>query len=734
MRKKKTFIPKRGGTPKPGRTPAAAKKPAIRPAGHTLDEKRILAVLEKSPDEQFSSRELLRLSKVKSKTAFYGALHKLEGSGDIAVDQKHRVRYLPPEKDIKAQLVSLSSGFGFARTEDGKDIFVPGSSLKGAFVGDRVVLTGVKDQEKGLFGKIKRVDERGKNSVTGTIRVDERGAHVVPDAAIRFNLDVSPRDLNGAKDGDKVAVTPKLDKRGDWRYAKVNSIFGDSQSARVCADAIIEAAGIPNAFSETVLLQAETAANRPITEEETAARLDLRGEPIFTIDGADAKDLDDAICVKKTPEGFELGVHIADVSHYVKENTALDKEAFARGTSVYFADRVIPMLPEALSNGSCSLTAETDKLAFSAIIRFDETGEMQDYAFHKTVIRSVVRGVYSEVNRIFDGTADPELREKYGAVLPGLQAARELALILRDRAKARGEMEIESGELRFVLDENGKCVDIKPRTTGEAEQLIEQMMISANIAAARFSQKNELPFLYRVHEKPQPDKVSDLCELLDRLGIDCKEIKKSKPSAEDFGVLLERVKGTPKAELVSQRVLRTMDKARYSDEELGHFGLSLQDYSHFTSPIRRYPDTSIHRIMTAFLSGMPKSKLWKKYGDFAKESAAESSKNEIRAVSAERAAESCYAAEYAKLHIGEKHEGIISGATARGIFVRLQTGIEGFVSMADFDGADFVFDGAVSHRDARGGKTLTVGDPIRIVIASGDVSSGRIDFMPDEAE
>lgn len=734
MRKKKKVIPKRGPVQNTGRGPGTGKKPVTRPDGHTLDEKRILSVLEKSPDEQFSSRELLRLSKVKSKTAFYGALHQLERSGSVAVDQKHRVRYLPPEKDVKAQLISLSAGFGFARTEEGKDVFVPGSSLKGAFVGDSILLTGIKDQEKGLFGKIKRVTERGRNTVTGTMRMDERGAHVVPDAKIRFNLDVLPKDLNGAKDGDKVAVTPKLDKRGDWRYAKVYSIFGDSQSAKVCADAIIEAAGIPNAFSETVLLQAKTAAERPINPEEIAARLDLRGEPIFTIDGADAKDLDDAICVKRTPAGFELGVHIADVSHHVKENTALDREAYLRGTSVYFADRVIPMLPEALSNGSCSLTAGTDKLAFSAIIQFDASGDIQEYAFHKTVICSVVRGVYSEVNRIYDGTADDALKEKYSAVLPGLQNARELALILRDRAKARGEMDIESGELQFVLDENGKCVDIKPRTTGEAEQLIEQMMISANIAAARFSQKHELPFLYRVHEKPQPEKVAELCELLDRLGIDCKEIKTAKPSAEDFGVLLERVKGTPRAELVSQRVLRTMDKARYSDEELGHFGLSLQDYSHFTSPIRRYPDTSIHRIMTAFLSGMPQSKIQKKYGDFAKESAAESSKNEIRAVSAERSAESCYAAEYAKLFIGEKYEGIISGATARGLFVRLGTGIEGFVSVADFEGSDFVFDGSVSHRDARTGKILTVGDPLRVVIASSDVSTGRIDFMPAEAE
>lgn len=734
MRKKKKAIPKRGPVKNAARSSGSGKKQALRPEGHTLDEKRILSVLEKSPDGLFSSRELLRLSKIKSKTAFYGALHHLERSGAVAVDQKHRVRYLPPEKDVKAQLISLSSGFGFARTEEGKDVFVPGSSLKGAFVGDSVLLTGVKDQEKGLFGKIKRVTERGRNSVTGTLRVDERGAHVVPDAKIRFNLDVLPKDLNGAKDGDKVAVTPKLDKRGDWRYGVVYSIFGDSQSARVCADAIIEAAGIPNEFSETVLLQATAAAERPITEEELGDRLDLRGEPIFTIDGADAKDLDDAICVKKTAKGFELGVHIADVSHYVKENTALDKEAYARGTSVYFADRVIPMLPEALSNGSCSLTAGTDKLAFSAVIQFDTAGEMLDFAFHKTVIRSVVRGVYAEVNRIFDGTADEGLKEKYSAVLPGLQSARELALILRDRAKARGEMEIESGELKFVLDENGKCVDIQPRTTGEAEQLIEQMMISANIAAARFSQKHELPFLYRVHENPQPEKIAELCELLDRLGIDCKEIKKAKPQAEDFGVLLERVKGTARAELVSQRVLRTMDKARYSDEELGHFGLSLQDYSHFTSPIRRYPDTSIHRIMTAFLSGMPQSKLQKKYTDFARESAAESSKNEVRAVSAERAAESCYAAEYAKLHIGEKHEGIISGATARGIFVRLTTGIEGFVSMADFEGCDFVFDGTVTHRDARTGKVLTVGDALRIVIASSDVSTGRIDFMPAEAE
>lgn len=698
---------------------------------YTLEEKKILAFLGKHPENIYASRALLRETKIANKNTFYDALRKLQSAGLINVDKKHKVSYIPPKADVEAELISLSGGFGFARTAGGDDIFIPGRFLHGAFIGDKLLLTDVIKDDKGYSGAVRKITERGKSLITGTVKTGEYGLCLVPDNAIRYNLEIKKSDLNGAKEGDKVSAIAKINGRGDWAYAVVKTIFGNSQSAKVCADAIIEGAGIPNKFSWAVLKEAKDASEMPITEDEISKRLDLRSEMIFTIDGADAKDLDDAISVEKTDDGFKLGVHIADVSHYVKENSALDNEAFARGTSVYFADRVIPMLPTDLSNGACSLNAGTDKLTFSALITFNSKGEMLNYDFKKSIICSKVRGVYSEVNSILDGTADSEILNKYALVMEAIKSAKELSDILEANAKARGEMDIESGELYFVLDEDGKCIDIKPRTTGEAEKLIEEMMVSANIAASKFAQKNNLPFVYRVHESPRPDRIADLAEILDKFGIDHKELKNEKPTASDFAAVLQRAKDTTKAEVVSQRVLRTMEKARYSDEELGHFGLSLMDYSHFTSPIRRYPDTSIHRILTKFLETGDSEAIMDKYGSFAKESAAASSRNEIRAVTAERSAEDCYAAEFARLHLGEHHLGIISGATSKGIFVKLASGIEGFVSTNDFENSHFLFDGVISHRDRETGFTLTVGDELAIIIASSDVASGRIDFVPD---
>jgi ribonuclease R len=698
---------------------------------YTPEETRILSVLKKQGEKEVASRQLLKLSGVKDKTLFYTTLRILERNGDVKIDKKHKVSLAPQSKEISAKIISLSEGFGFARPEEvGEDIFVHGSDLNGAFLGDSVLLNNVKRREKGFSGAVKRIEEKAKGKYTGTVHfVQGRSPYITADGALRYELIVKNGDLGGAKDGDKVLIEPLQDAYGEWRFAKITQIFGNAESAKVCADAIIERSGIPFVFPEEVLEEAKIVSAEKITEQEIAGRLDLRKKNIFTIDGADAKDLDDAISVEKIKNGYKLMVHIADVSHYVRENTELDKEAFRRGTSVYFADRVIPMLPEVLSNGVCSLSLGTEKLTMTASVYFDKVGNITKYAFDKSIIVSKVRGVYSEVNEIFAGTASKELLKKYSPIKRGLENARELADLLKEKAKAGGKMELESGEIRFVLDENGICVDIQPRTTGESEELIEQLMIAANSAAAMFSKKHNLPFLYRVHGKPQPERVTDLCILLDRLGISCTELKKGVPKPADFDAVLKRTKGTTLEEMVSRQILRTMEKAKYSAEETGHFGLALKDYSHFTSPIRRYPDTSIHRILTAFLTGMGSEEIQRRYGVFAEESASESSKNEVRAVTGERDAEDCYVAEYMKAHIGEEHTGVISGVTSRGIFVRIENGAEGFVRISDFEGADYLYDGSISFRDRRSGKILMVGDILDIKIASASVASGKVDFL-----
>lgn len=714
-----------------GRNGRSDRRRDIRDTPLNRMEETILATMRSEEIHDWSARQLLKKAGVLDKLDFYDALRSLKDRRMILLDREHNAKLIPVGEDVEATLVSLSKNFGFARPDGGgDDIFIHGSALQGALVGDKIIVGDIRKDDRGPSGRVRRIVEHKPAQTTGTVSITDEGIELIPDNAIRYNLRMRERDLNGAKNGDKVMASLEQDYRGDWAYASVKKVFGSGRTARVCADAIVEQYGIPHVFPQEVLDEAERVGNEPISDEEYAKRLDLRGEPIFTIDSKDAKDLDDAISVKRTDFGYTLGVHIADVSHYVKEGSAIDEEAINRGTSVYFADRVIPMLPEVLSNGACSLNAGTDKLAFSALIELDKEGHITKYDFKKSIINSKVRGVYSEVNEILDGTASEEILNKYAPVMESLMSAKELADILKANSAARGTMELDSGESKFILDENGICIDIMPRVSGEAEQLIEQMMVTANIAAAKFSLDHKLPFLYRVHGTPDPKRVEELVTLLQLVGVPCKEIVKPNPETQDFAAILDRVRGLPCETLVSQRLLRTMEKARYSTEETGHFGLALSDYSHYTSPIRRYPDTSIHRVLSAFVEGMPAEEVRRRYAQFCETSATESSRNEIRALIAERDAEDCYMAEYMSQRIGEHFEGTVSGVTMRGVFVRLENSVEGFVSLDAFEGEDFVYDGLITQRSPK--RELTIGTPLPIIVASAYVATGKVDFVPDK--
>ena len=714
-----------------GRNGRSDRRRDIRDTPLNRMEETILATMRSEEIHDWSARQLLKKAGVLDKLAFYDALRSLKDRRMILLDREHNAKLIPVGEDVEATLISLSKNFGFARPDSGgDDIFIHGSALQGALVGDKIIVGDIRKDDRGPSGRVRRIVEHKPAQTTGTVSITDEGIEFIPDNAIRYNLRMRERDLNGAKNGDKVMASLEQDYRGDWAYASVKKVFGSGRTARVCADAIVEQYGIPHVFPQEVLDEAERVGNEPISDEEYAKRLDLRGEPIFTIDSKDAKDLDDAISVKRTDFGYTLGVHIADVSHYVKEGSAIDEEAINRGTSVYFADRVIPMLPEVLSNGACSLNAGTDKLSFSALIELDKEGHITKYDFKKSIINSKVRGVYSEVNEILDGTASEEILNKYAPVMESLMSAKELADILKANSAARGTMELDSGESKFILDENGICIDIMPRVSGEAEQLIEQMMVTANIAAAKFSLDHKLPFLYRVHGTPDPKRVEELVTLLQLVGVPCKEIVKPNPETQDFAAILDRVRGLPCETLVSQRLLRTMEKARYSTEETGHFGLALSDYSHYTSPIRRYPDTSIHRVLSAFVEGMPAEEVRRRYAQFCETSATESSRNEIRALIAERDAEDCYMAEYMSQHIGEHFEGTVSGVTMRGVFVRLENSVEGFVSLDAFEDEDFVYDGLITQRSPK--RELTIGTPLPIIVASAYVATGKVDFVPDK--
>ena len=456
--------------------------------------------------------------------------------------------------------------------------------------------------------------------------------------------------------------------------------------------------------------------------------MDLRALPIFTIDSAETKDIDDAISLTRTSDGgFELGVHIADVSNYVKPGSELDNEAFSRATSVYYADQVVPMLPKALSNGICSLNENELRLAFSCLMRLDKEGNLTDYRFVKSIIRSRVKGVYSEINALLAGTADAEIKAKYADVIDQLPAMKEL---YGHRARLRREhgcMDIESGEVKLILDENGRCIDVKKRTSGESESMIEEFMLLANQCAAHFARVKQIPFVYRVHEEPNAEKLERLHALLQACGIN-DHFAKDVPTPKELSAILEGVRGTPYEQIINTGMLRCMSKALYEEKPKGHYGLVLKDYAHFTSPIRRYPDLAIHRIMTDMLKGTEKETMILRYTDFAERASKQSSEREVIAMQIERKAEDCYKAEYARRHLGECYEGTISGVTQRGLFIELDNGVEGFVPASSLTPSGTSLTEGVRLTDPASGKTWSLGDKMMITIVRADVNLGKIDF------
>ncbi len=701
------------------------------------ENKMILEALRQQ-SEPVSRNELMILSGVLESNAFNNALSYLESKGEIVVLNRRKIALPEQAGYAAATIVRQGRGFSFASPADAKieDIFIHEKCTKGALPGDFVMLRNITESDRGLSGEVDHIIERGSRIVTGVVE-REKGkfgkAYVLPDSGYAVHIRIVQGGELKSKNGDKVKAAVAFDRKEKRVYARVIKIYGEAESAKVCSDAIIDANGIPTKFTVAVKHEAALRAAEPITDEEIAARLDLRDEPIFTIDGADAKDLDDAISVKKLENGWELGVHIADVSHYVTEGSRLDEAAMDRGTSVYFSDRVIPMLPVEISNGCCSLNADTKKLTFSAILTLDQRAELMDYRFEKSVIVSKVRGVYSEVNEILSGTADEAIKQKYAPVTDSLFAARELADLLKQKAKQRGELEIETSELRFVLDENGECIDVSQRERGEAEELIEQFMIMANRAAALYAKSAGIPFVYRVHEPPEPERLETLATLAAACGFPVRRLKEGVHQT-DLAALISEAKETRYARLISTQVLRSMAKAKYDARPLGHFGLSLADYCHFTSPIRRYPDTSVHRILSALVSGMPVDEIAKKYGEFASLSASMSSERELRAMRAEREAEKCYAAEYMKSHIGEEYEGIVSGITPKGLFVVIPNGIEGFVSLVDDEKAFYEYDGITTTRDRKSGMSYSIGDSLRIIVSNASVALGTVDFIRKTSE
>ena len=631
------------------------------------------------------------------------------------------------EKALLCKVVKLGKNFAFVMLEDGtSDIFIPGRFTRGAMPGDDVLV------EKFAHPRVEGSDEgeilavlTEKNDLVGTVRRIEGRLKFVPDDCPAISMQLMRDCEGGAKDGDKVAVEILLrgSRQEDHRVG-VAMRFGSSDEAKRCAKALLYAKDIRTRFPEKVRDEAKKFEDLTISEKEMKGRMDLRALPIFTIDSAETKDIDDAISLTRTSEGgFELGVHIADVSNYVKPGTELDNEAFSRATSVYYADQVVPMLPKALSNGICSLNEKEVRLAFSCLMRLDPDGNLTDYRFVKSVICSRVKGVYAEINALLAGTADAEIQAKYAEVLDQLPAMKELYGHRARLRKERGCMDIE----KLILDEDGHCIDVKKRTSGESEAMIEEFMLLANQCAAHFARVKQIPFVYRVHEEPNAEKLERLHALLQACGIN-DHFAKEVPTPKELSAILEGVRGTPYEQIINTGMLRCMSKALYEEKPKGHYGLVLKDYAHFTSPIRRYPDLAIHRIMTDVLNGMDKETTILKYTDFAEKASKQSSEREVIAMQIERKAEDCYKAEYARRHLGECYEGTISGVTQRGLFIELENGVEGFVPASSLTPSGTTLTEGVRLADPVSGKSWSLGDSMMITIVRADVNLGKIDF------
>ena len=600
------------------------------------------------------------------------------------------------DKALLCKVVKLGKNFAFVMLEDGtSDIFIPGRFTRGAMPGDMVLVEKFEHPrvEGSDEGEILAILEE-KNSLVGTARRIEGRLKFVPDDCPAISMQLMRDCEGGAKDGDKVAVEilQRGNRQEDHRVG-VAMRFGNSDEAKRCAKALLYAQDIRSRFPDKVREEAKKLENAEVSEKDTEGRMDLRALPIFTIDSAETKDIDDAISLTKTPEGgFELGVHIADVSNYVKPGTELDNEAFNRATSVYYADQVVPMLPKQLSNGICSLNEGALRLAFSCLMRLDKDGNLTDYRFAKTVIRSRVKGVYSEINALLAGSADDELKGKYHEVLSQLPAMKEL---YGHRARLRKE--------------------------------IEEFMLLANQCAAHFARVKQIPFVYRVHEEPNAEKLERLHTLLQACGIN-DHFAKDVPTPKELSAILEGVRGGPYEQIINTGMLRCMSKAVYEEKPKGHYGLVLQDYAHFTSPIRRYPDLAIHRIMTAQLKGIDKETMVLRYSDFAEKASKQSSEREIIAMQIERKAEDCYKAEYARRHLGECYEGRISGVTQRGLFIELENGVEGFVPASSLTPSGTMLTEGIRLSDPVSGKNWSLGDTMMITIVRADVNLGKIDF------
>jgi ribonuclease R len=710
-----------------------------------MKEKEILEEKKVMLEELFASKEykpmrfkdlvaLLQVPK-DSKHELKIVLDQLISKGKILVDGQGR--YKNVGDDLKTGIFSgTQKGFGFVILEgEEEDIFIPSEATKGALHGDTVMVM-IKKESSGRRkeGAVISILERGKNEIVGTFEKSKNFGFVLPDNQ-KFGKDIFiPKEFTkGAVTGHKVVV--KITNYGDAAQSpegKIIEILGHVNDPGVDIMSVVRAYELPVEFPSEVMTSLDRVPEE-IDPQELASRLDIRGVQTVTIDGEDAKDLDDAISVSKEDGIYHLGVHIADVTHYVREGTPLDKEALKRGTSVYLVDRVIPMLPHKLSNGICSLNPDVDRLALSCFMDIDTKGNVIGHKIAETVIKSDRRMTYTNVAKIVENS-DPEVCREYEELVPMFLLMQELAEVLRGKRYKRGSINFDFPESKIIVDQQGKPIEIKPYERNKATKIIEEFMLIANETIAEDFFWQEVPFVYRTHDTPDEEKIRKLAIFINNFGYSIR-LGQEEIHPKELQKLLIKVEDTPEEALISRLTLRSMKQAKYTVACTGHFGLSAKYYCHFTSPIRRYPDLQIHRIIKENINGKIGEKRREHYDKILYEVAEHSSRTERRADEAEREVEKLKKVEYMSAHIGEVFEGVISGVTSWGMYVELPNTVEGMIRVSEMEDDYYIYDEERYQMVGEHTKKIyKLGQKVAVEVVNADKILRTIDFALVEVE
>jgi len=697
---------------------------------------KILEFMKEEAYKPLTFKELLQVLNPEGnlKKELGKTLSELESEGKIIFTRAER--YGIPEKMnlITGTLEGHQKGYAFLRPDDKdiKDIFIPPGDMNGAMHGDRVIVRSMKQSEdiKSPEGKVIRIIERANTFVIGTYQKSKSFGFVVPDdKRIAYDIFIPKEDSNNAKSDTKVSVkiTEWPEKRKNPE-GKIVEVIGNIEDTKTHIEAVLREKKVRQFFTEDVIKEAIQVSSEDIREEEIKRRRDLRNLTIITIDGADAKDLDDAVYVEKIDDDkYKLGVHIADVTHYVKEDRKVDKEALKRATSIYLSDRVIPMLPKELSNGVCSLNPNEDKLALSVDMIINKEGKVVDFEIYESIIKSSYRMTYTDVSEMLENN-DEELISKYKEIYPMLKLMEDLSLILRKKREDRGSIDFDFAETKIITDETGKAIDVTKYERRVSNKIIEEFMLACNETVAENYYWLNMPFVYRIHEDPEEEKMYEFSKFVHNLGYTLKGNQDVHP--RELQKLLEKIKGTKEETLVNTMMLRSLRKAVYSSESSGHFGLAATYYCHFTSPIRRYPDLQIHRIIKGQLNGKISENEMNRLFERTALVAEQSSKMERVADEIERDTNKIKIAEFMSDKIGEEYEGVISGVTSFGVFVELDNTVEGLIHISNITDDYYIYDNEKKELTGqKNRKVFKIGDVVKVKLKTVSIPKAEIDFV-----